>query len=688
MNDFDGHLNQYHADKQYFHCPFCPMRLFKLKDHGIDMTHFEEHGISLCHCAYCPFRSADAIKMKNHLRDEHPTRLAYALLRINNETTNSTDQASIVRAHESDKDSILCHPTFTIEQINFMNPSLSEHATNCVEVPNSADNSMCSDSDFKHNRQLKRQKSEHLLKKYKICAIEKLITEKVATTSFGSLIDSEKLPVVSITDNDTICISDSPELACTIDSIQNEIDSAARTLLSEKGVNIKNLYCCGFDGCTWLKSNAKEAEFLMHLSQHRFGMFPCYHCGEEYERPTYLKDHIKKSHAAHRYFCYCCNNTESNYQSMVEHFKNIHKNDLVHYFPLNPSRNDLNQDIFVVCPLTISSIKDFGVKLIEHRKDRMLTKKCYLPEEVHLLPTCHVFTEDVQCKKCGFKTKVRSNMKRHLMSKDCTESPEISIENGPVNPVPHLSKGEKYSDRMKNLAASSNVPDTAIIEQFDSDPTLKYIPEGELYVCGALSCHYATQTSDMLRCHMVTLHQLDNEFYCPHCRTELAKGKPINASEILNHLRFHDAKLFKCPSCPYTHFMKNSVEKHICDVHTHIKDRIVQTIDRSSKKMEVIKPMSKSTIHKWKCNICVKTLFNTKSLVKQHLSKTHQIECQYQCGQCTFQDDTKARIKEHLSITHKDNPKIQVKVFFEQIECDVDNSPIWRRDDPTRVSLY
>lgn len=681
LNDLNNHLDQSHEGKTYFRCPFCPMRLSKSEIGGIDVNHFQCHNIALYHCAYCPeFEAFDPNSMQKHLRDEHPSHLAYAVARFDNGLLNTELDASIARAYRFEK-YFLCHSFFTPDQINFMIPSLSEYVSNSGEVPNKYQDlaqATANEITFKENLQLERKTRDHLYKKYHIYTFDQLNTASLKTSPIQIKDNLDK----QLSHNDeAVTFNETTVQVDYITSIQNEIDVSAKALLSETGVPNESIYRCGFTDCHWFGSSVEGNAFLDHLSQHHLihNSLKCYHCNVERTKPIELRNHIDATHTIHRYFCFLCNNTEVSEQCMIGHFKNIHKNNFMHFIALNPCQNDRRKDIFVGCPLNVSFITDFGMKLIERKENKMLMKKYYSHEEVNLLPNRQVFNDYVYCKRCNYRTKVRLNMERHLPACKGSNSIETSSEQAPVNPVPHLDSGEMHSNKMKNLAASSNLTGDLTIEK---DPSLRYVPETERFMCGADGCSYRTIVSERLQEHLECSHKDQATYYCPHCRTEIVGGVRRSV-EIINHLRFHSERIFKCSVCSYGHFEKNEVEIHITDVHPKAT---VQTITRPQKQSEFIKPVAKSiTTSKWKCNICTNK-FNTKILVKQHLNAEHQIKYNYQCGLCsTFQDDAKVRIKEHLMAVHGQNDASQLKMFFEQVDNDNSHSPLWKRDDPTKV---
>lgn len=664
----------------------------------------------------------------------HLNELPYTVMRMRSTLADSTepeDATSIIRVSKESNSDMLIVPPMTVRQMNFMRPEITAEAMeyNAGDCP--SDDSPSIEMEIRQMTDIKRienqQRNVDTERDYNIASAEDMLKMKVTVsptavpnlviTSVQSLstkspVQPKVLPLLTMPSTSKgPSVTQSPitkmgetsltisHVACGVDfndGFQSEIDKAARSLVKGSGFDGSDLFRCGVVGCS--SAAATEQEFMIHLIRHPGTpkSYTCFHCGALYDKPLLLKNHIK-SHATHRYFCYCCNTTGPLSTTMVDHFKSTHQgiaarstataspsNETV-MFPLNEHNTDTERDMFVICPRGTSSIKPFGVILMERNKTRILsTKKFYTPDEVQMLPHQAIFPESVSCQLCGYSSKIRSNIHRHLIKADCAVNANVAGTSDPVNPVPCLDTGEKHFDKMRNLAASSNSSDAAINKSLEQ--RLNLVPEERRFVCGARSCHYQTQTEDMLRSHIDTLHAGDEYFHCPHCNRDLAKGKAIVADDALNHFRYHGSKLFKCPACQFCHYLKPAVDKHLAETHPRCKDIALQlrpkAIDASKS--------NKQAIYKWKCNICSKAIFDTRLLVRTHLGEVHRLNYQYQCisPNCSYQHDTKNNVKEHILSAHGSFDNGRVKTVYERVEGEIDVTPIWRRDDPNRVSIY
>lgn len=547
-----------------------------------------------------------------------------------------------------------------------MNPALTEYVSNSNDPPADDEGGPTASSKKKKQFMSIHNFNELETKRYK--------TDYNIANVYALILDSSRRVHVTKETNAvdaSVAKQDAANATTEYDAfVQNEIDSTANTLLNETGVDSAALYRCAFEGCTWLKTD--EREFLMHLVQHQGdgATYKCAHCKQMFALPVDLKNHIK-IHLKHRFFCYYCDTTASSQYAINQHFETNHNNEDAQYLPLNPMKFDLDKDIFVVCPKGVENINDFITRVVKRVDERQAAKQSYLPEEIDLLPKRMIFAEEIQCGRCNYSNKVRTNLVRHFKN-GCTE------RQAPVNPVPCLSSSERHFDKMRNLAASSNPSDTS------AELILgKFVPEEKRYVCGAKSCQYQTLCADMLQQHIVTLHATEQYFRCPHCGDDLSNCS--TPTEILNHFRYHDSKIFRCPYCQFIHYLKPQVEKHINETHPASKDRAI-TLDRPVKKAETAKIANKPVTYKWACNICLK-MFNTRALVKSHVSETHRLAYQFKCSLCSYSSDTKTAVKDHLMTEHRENDPLKIKSHFDRVESEADNSPIWKRD-PTRVSCF
>lgn len=659
-----------HQGKQSTICFICSATIAYMEF----MAHLQSHKIAQIQCIYCHFGCNSIELMRCHLMDMHPTELPYSAGRLLHQ--NTIDSMQIIRMSQVVEKHLLCSPPLTERQMNFMRPALDQYDHNAGPIPNDDAASVTCESMDEVIKKRNQQLNEQAEKEYNISTYNRLRptnADKLVSIqpTEMKMFSTSSNPAVLATGDTTIKIAhvaSGVEMKNPINDLENEIEAAARSIVVGTGFDQNELFRCS----TCRVTVTDELSFLAHLAKHL--TFTCIHCQGVFQNGLMLKNHIK-IHAVHQYFCYCCNATGPIQSIVEEHARTTHNcKTVVH--PLIANK----QQFYVVCPSDVKSINDFAVKLIERNKGRMLMrKKYYSSDEADMLPRQQIYTAPVFCKMCSYNSKVRANIHRHLVNGVCTKNLETP-EMDPVNPVPCLDTGEKYFDKMKNLAASSNVHD-----HLANDQKFQFVNEERRFVCGAPTCHYQTQTEEMLRGHIDALHRNDRAYHCTHCNTELCEGKFISANDVLNHLRFHDSKLFKCPACTFLHFLKAKVDKHIEEEHPRCKDTTI-AIQRS-KSFDNATRANKASAIRWKCNICMKTSFDTRAMIKAHMQTVHRLSQQYQCQKCSFQSDIKSCVKEHIQQKHGVVDAGNIEVIFERIDSENDVTPIWRRDDPNRVSI-
>lgn len=683
-HNWKQHLLDVHNNQPYYTCFCCKNQIPKTPNFSI--SHVFEHDFILV-CTYCKFCSASVEDMQAHVRDIHATKLAYALKYVKCSDKAAYSPTVIVRLYKDSNEDILCHPALTENQINYMKPSLSEFPHNAGDVPSDNGRNLTEINTNILNvaNEEEKIKSNQLWKEYKIQMFDDTIITPQIQSPIRKL--QIKLPtqILITTKTPTNVVPSTSNTSNTQPTMQDQVDAAANAVVNGTGLESGDLYRCGVSGCN--VSMLDEKTFQVHLIQHKNSGYPCYHCRADFVRPVDLKNHIS-CHGIHRFFCFYCNATGPTFSNMKEHALSIHKDNANcdwKYLPLNETKMDQTKHKFVVCPRNVVAINDFTKRLVERYIDILATKKYYAPEEANMLPPNQIFVEKVYCKRCHFGSKVRQNVLRHLQMNTCVPS-EAPVEMNPVNPVPCLQTGERQFDKMRNLALSSNSSNSSEGSLVDN-MSRKFVPEERRYKCGARGCEYHNISPDIFSQHIDTLHASDEYYQCPHCNIDLmVPNNTINSTEILDHMRFHDSTLFKCPMCDYYHYARTNVDKHIAESHPRIKERALR-VNRDSKKIETPKP-NKSTVWKFKCNICLNTVLSTRTQIKQHLTAKHRLYNQYQCLMCAvFSSDQKTAVKEHLTNEHNVTDVTNIRTTFDRVEGEADNSPIWRRDDPTRVSF-
>lgn len=477
-----------------------------------------------------------------------------------------------------------------------------------------------------------------------------------------------------------------------IDLNQSEMESVSEVTAESVSNNPDfELFRCGTTDCNFVTDTAQK--FKAHLSScdvsKEEGYFKCIHCTKKFKYSTTLTEHIQ-IHGTLRYICSICDHRAPFEYLIHKHMKIKHK---IHTCKLVP-----NNDLFIAVPNYKSAPKNQAKTAFESTEEKF----SYEPEELEKLPRMAIYSQDRKCARCGYSSKVRTNLFRHLQA-HLNDAPVP--ESAPVNPVPCLEKNEKMFDKMLNLANSS-FPGGRMGGKNEkssvNDSTVpSFVPVSKRFVCGAEGCNYLTHDDSMLKYHFNALHSDDTTYKCPHCRLELSNEMgEVNIDHVVFHLRMHDLHLYKCLLCEYIHYQKHKVEKHITDKHPNKMPyiHVIRELDNSAN-VEGDQRNTEITItetHKetkeekfWKCGFCRYRSLSEND-IKVHVAQSHGIESQYKCSLCSFQCDTPTDFPLHAT-THPNLDGLLLSIYYQcentaekstvtHSEVDsFDTTPLWRR---------
>ncbi|XP_046589049.1 uncharacterized protein LOC107227843 isoform X2 [Neodiprion lecontei] len=537
------------------------------------------------------------------------------------------------------------------------------------------------------------------------------ISTSTATTSDKT---EETQSVMESNSNDT-------NLNITPNTNLETTSNAVRQLLTlddikDTGFTGSDLYKCGNYNCSF---NSDTPELLKcHLStctaDNDIKSLICAHCKKRFVKVGFLLEHLK-THSLKRFGCSLCSmRCTMPYQAM-SHMKSKHKfasNKLVPADPKNPSTDGL----FVVQPIRGATEKGRGKKRTptkvsdkENEKSIDVEKLSFNPDEIESLPRQAIYNREVMCAVCPYRTKVRTNMIRHLQlhAKD-----ESVPESGPVNPVPCLDKKERMFDKMVNLASSSHQngrmgsKSRDVSKENTDDASLpQFVPEHKRYVCGVAECNYLTVDDTMLRCHLKALHSDEPYFRCPHCSSPQPgqETQNIGIDKMGIHLKMHDTRLYKCSHCNHHHYHRHVVERHLSDKHGDKRPFVkvirepesVETTQNVQDEVEDEGP-DRDGNH-WKCNLCdYKCIYKNEMI--SHASTEHEERSQFKCGECSYKTTGKINIEQHFVSRHPEEPQIKYDMIYQKLKGGLkkigemtdqgttdepfDTTPLWRRDMP------
>ncbi|XP_063388597.1 uncharacterized protein LOC134674456 [Cydia fagiglandana] len=388
----------------------------------------------------------------------------------------------------------------------------------------------------------------------------------------------------------------------------------------------------------------------------------------------FLKHHNDAHNIPARLKCPMCPHTDSSMYLLKKHLRVAHDVGI--------------RDAFGTDSQYVLAKKDTGKARAVKRKSSGTAvgpppkQKRYGPSDIDKLPINPILDESVFCDICEFNTKVRLNMVRHLQQ-HATQQPVAHT--APVNPVPHLETNEFHFDKMVNLASSSIANRAPEKTQKEPTPTLmiphdkasrlpQYVPERYRYTCGATGCTYISVDEAMLKYHWETLHSGTNDYHCVHCppHQSLDKSRPLTASRIIAHLKMHDIRLYACSVCPYYHYKRQLLEKHLAETHNNSGNVLVVREESSQSAPTAPTTAPTMDLKPWQCGLCkFKSMLRPE--VAEHCSKMHQSKMQYKCAYCPFRTSTPENVTKHQTTAH---PNREPEIFhFYYREGSIPNGP-------------
>lgn len=418
------------------------------------------------------------------------------------------------------------------------------------------------------------------------------------------------------------------------------------------------------------------------------GPIPCAHCSMKVSK-KFIVNHYTKTHSecARQHACSKCpSKFFASLAQLREHERNYHSLNTNNYLNLDEASEAYSKSRSNKRKRPLVNKEKAGEPLHKVKK--------FGPHDVSLLPINPILDDYVFCSLCGFRTKVRLNMVRHLQ---LHAEQQIVPQTAPVNPVPHLETNEKHFDKMLNLASSSLVSRTPEKNKVDSNTTItllippeavsrypKFVPERHRHTCGAKGCTYISVDESMLKRHWETLHSGTSDYHCVHCplHQQLDTTKPLTADRIIGHLKMHDSSLYACSLCSYYHYKRHIVESHLSDIHKGGQVMVVReegsVIPVNLTQAQISAPTM--DLKPWLCGLC-----NFKSLLRpevvDHCAKIHNSKMQYKCAYCAFRTSNSENVTKHQSKSHSDKKEEIFYYYYREdsVPQNPDGIPLWEK---------
>ncbi|CAD7086759.1 unnamed protein product [Hermetia illucens] len=723
--EFAGHFSEHISEfKTTYSCFFCKSWYdpVAIKD---ATSHLEKvHNIARYQCIYCKFGASERDDIDLHMADKHPAKLLFCCIRkgkldasIEEKVYANTDIGIMIATLDSPVDEQYLHRCpYSEVELNSLGSSATELAAKEKQTPQTTTNAPNQDTEPPPSKVTTDPQVPSQPSTLRIEAVSSLHSS------------SETLTVPEATESTA---GDSGE------NRETTILNAAADIVRSTGVPIDELFKCGFPDCDVVSTNFRT--FRNHLgnsTKHHIsdGSYPCYYCEEQFKGVLDCANHYFK-HERHRYFCFLCFETGQTAGELVAHITQCHSvkaKSTIGTYALIKGYINAKKDFFFVCPNSVKAadVVRFGDRLLKmwERKKWSQMKKSFTADEIDQLPRQAIFVDELFCAICQYRTKVRTNLYRHLQF----HKNEINVANiDPVNPVPCLNSSEKHFDKMTNLACSSHAnkppppatagPGTtggallsaANLESADSPNARRvarilpdFVPIKSRYTCGVPHCVHTITNQLALRKHLNVVHWNEKSYTCPHCNVVICANK-ICIDKIFTHLKYHDTDLYQCLSCGYLHFNRSVIQKHLTE-HSgeNMSYKIIKrweggvqtTLAKKTSPLEGSSPThtgdtsksnSSGAAMKWQCMLC-KTKTSTQGQMSAHILVSHNLKYRYKCSKCTFGGVTIPAISEHAQKRHA-NAMVEVVCFYIKLTDEdivqaktIDTTPLWRRD-PNKV---
>ncbi|CAB3382674.1 Hypothetical predicted protein [Cloeon dipterum] len=416
----------------------------------------------------------------------------------------------------------------------------------------------------------------------------------------------------------------------------------------------RNLFiCCGCDFTA-----DTRLEFTDHLSMCNCASLFCVHCKKHFRQVSPLVDHLNSEHGPLRYHCGACNDYKgSNLNVVKKHMRQVHNINQVVTKALNPLKCNEDVDHFQVIP---------KMGMAQQKPSKAESSKRYRPEDEDQLPMKPIFMDNAFCALCDFKTRVRSNMTRHLREHS-VQGDHVGTTTIPINPMPCLKNNEKHFDKMNNWAQSShslteqaqpnaeNQPSLDLPEEISRSLPVRVTDQAR-FACGVPTCNYKALDGEMLKLHMTRLHADANEMECIHCVSQdwlTVRDRPL-IDMCLHHMTLHGPNLFMCLACRHLDATRILISKHTLEEHE--VENHFQVI--REEKLEEVR-------RNWCCSECRQMRY-TFDDIKLHCANMHMIDSQYKCSLCSHRSDSLSEIRDvHYPKDHTGKPPQVLSSFYQ-----------------------
>lgn len=314
----------------------------------------------------------------------------------------------------------------------------------------------------------------------------------------------------------------------------------------------------------------------------------CKYCTQKFDGPFTLRDHLRRMHKRHRYFCSICLETTANPRLMLHHMHTAHPiqfqliNCQQQFVPLPSLQGDATPEsdkVWVSAveqPFGPKELDAFVCRLIDEVRIRSEGKKViYRPSELRLLTRTPEVHDKLKCSQCHYESSSARHLYAHLqqhlktavhLAYESNNSSSSSLNKQapePIAPEPVIeisSPDENDDDASTTADPVSHLPSKQIVHS----ARYRYVPKEMRFKCGVLNCGEHLKDENALRQHLTTKHLYVESYRCPHCT---GKEHKVLVEKILEHLSIHKRHLYQCGACYTFNPKRQFIDRHIPQSH-------------------------------------------------------------------------------------------------------------------------
>ncbi|XP_055632086.1 uncharacterized protein LOC129771950 isoform X2 [Toxorhynchites rutilus septentrionalis] len=404
----------------------------------------------------------------------------------------------------------------------------------------------------------------------------------------------------------------------------DRLERKVNMTIKHTGFSGLDLNICGVEKCNGRFSDPVKLNLHL-LKHHNVANYKCYHCSDRFKTAHELITHIK-THGWHRYLCFLCDRKSHFLKMMILHVQHDHNSTDVILSYLHPKKRDIHNDLVVICPQDVTGVqlRDYVENIL--KEDATLIKNRFTPDEIDQLPEKDIFSEDVFCASCNYRTKIKKNMKRHLEKH-----------------LGELLLTDNSASTDRSTVSTTTTSEMAIPEKIDPI---------KLYQCGICKFECPPALADF-RAHMYLNHRNEKQYKCLHCNQLINEGI-FCVDSITNHLKLHGNNLYKCSECDYYRDEQYLITAHIQQNH-----------DPSVPVAVIREAIVVTTQPEWQCDLC-ETIRQTRAEMVDHMTADHKLtDNQYKCSLCSFKSSENDAFKAHFASNHPASGILIISLFHE-----------------------